>query len=292
MSKSVVACTIDTEECSVVRLKTSSGSGYILSACKTMPYGLGGLASGKRMRFLQKLDHHLKEWRQEELALCVAPEIYLPLPTCFPIVASPEECSEYCGIEAGYFLNHPEEYRCDCIHYGMSDEAPDNRLLLFYSAEPCRTASEHFSTEHRIVFKGTSQLPLLYLSRFTVKPQIILELENNYVLLTISNNGRMEKFSCRPVKNLAETEYFAIRELINNPICRETEVQIAGTRASKAMITLIEKKTSLTMKPISIPQAMFIGNPQQFKISSPTVIKAISAALMALEKYREPPNFS
>lgn len=282
MSKSLIACTIDTEESAVVRLKTSSGSGYILSACKTVPYGVDDLVSGKGTRLLKKLDEYIREWKHEELALCLSPEMYLPLPACFPIGASPEECKEYCRIEAGYFLTTPEEYRCDCLEHGNGHETYEKRLLLFYPAEPYRTVSGHFSADHRIVFSGTPQSPLLHLSRFIGNPQVILELERHYVLLTISSNGQMEQFSCRQVKNREEAEYFAIRELVNNPICRDVEVQVAGARANKAATTLIGRETSVTLKPISIPQSIFIGNPHHFKISSTTVVKAISAALMAL----------
>ena len=60
MSKSLIACSINTKECTVVRLKTSGNTGYSLSACKTLPSGLGDIASGKGKRLLNKLERYLK----------------------------------------------------------------------------------------------------------------------------------------------------------------------------------------------------------------------------------------
>jgi len=278
-----VACTIDYGECAVVRLSMSGTSGYCLTACKTMPFGLGDIASGRGTRLLKKLTRHFRKWQKEELALCVGPETYLPLPASFPAGSSPEKCQEYCRIEAEYFLTRPENYNCDFTGFSNgSDDGPhENKLLLFYPAEECRKLSEHFSAAHPIVFCGSPQLPLLYLSQLTEEPQVILELENNYVLLTVSRNGKLEKFSCRQVKDRTETEYFAIRKLAGNPVCRETAVQITGSKADRAMAALISKATSLNLKPLSIPPSIPVSNPERFSLSSPATVKAISMALMA-----------
>jgi len=101
--------------------------------------------------------------------------------------------------------------------------------------------------------------------------------------LTISRNGEIEKLSFHHVKTQEEAEYFTMKELMENPICRTTAVQVTGTRADKAMMVLIAGVTSISLKPLSIPPSLSITNPQQFPASSPVVVKAISAALMALE---------
>jgi hypothetical protein len=293
MSNSLIACAIDTKECAIVRLKTSGSKGYSLSACKTLPFGLGDLASRKGEKVLKKLENHLNEWPDEELALCFGTTSYHPLPTSFPATASAEECETYCRIEAGYFLNQPEKYHYDCTSYGSSQSgAHEKKILFFYPAEPGRTATEYFSTKHRITFKGTSQQPLLHLSKFREDTQVIVELENNYMLLTISKDGRMEKMFCREIKNREEIEYFTIKALVDNPVCRETEVQVTGAMADKTLITLIQRETSITLKPLSIPPAIALNNPQKLPLSSSAAIKAISTALMALGEQKKFTLFS
>jgi hypothetical protein len=285
MSTSLIACAIDTKECAVVRLKTSGRNEYSLSACKTLPFGLGDIASRKGKKVLNKLESHLNEWPDEELALCFGPQSYLPLPASFPANANSEECEKYCRIEAGYFLNQPEKYHCDYTGYGgYHNGAHENKILLFYPAEPCRTASEYLSTKHRIVFRGTPQRPLLHLSKFSGDPQVILELEHDYILLTVSKDGRMEKIFCREVRNREEIEYFTIRALVDNPVCRETDVQVTGAMTDKTITTLIRRETSISLKPLSIPASIAINNPQKLPVSSAAAVKAISTALMALEK--------
>ncbi len=292
MSRSQIACSISTTECSVVRLKTSGG-GYILSGCTTLPFGLVDLAAGKGKRILKKIERHLHEWGIEDLALCVEPGKYLPLPAYFPIDTSPDEYEEYCRIEAGYFLANPEHYRCD--HTGYSDTVSDGshkkHLLLFYPDEHCKRVSEHFGGYHQIVFNGSPQLPLFHLSKLAGEPQVILELETNYVLLTISRNGKIEKFSFHQVKNKEEREYFTIKELVENPVCRETGVQLTGTMADRITTALIGKETSIALKPLSIPPSISISNPQRFSACSASAVKAISTALMALAEQKETTTF-
>ena len=282
VSKSIIACTIDQTESAVVRLKTSGSNGYTICSCKTLPYGLQCLASGKEKRLLRKLKSCSSAWKEDGLALCVGGESLLPLPACFPEEATPEESRAYCNMEAEYFLDRPEEYGCDIARYTSDGATDKNRLLLFYPAEPGRRIAQYFSDEHQIIFSGTTQLPLACLSRYTEEPQIILELENSFVLFTIAHHGTLEKFSFHRVKNHEEAEYFTMKELMENPICRQTALQVTGTRADKAMMSLIGAEASSPLKPLSIPPSLSISNPQRFTTSSPAVVKAISAALMAL----------
>lgn len=284
VSKSIIACTIDHTESAVVRLKTSGSNGYTLCGCKTQPHGLQSLASGKEKRLLGKLKGYCSTWKDEELVLCVGAESVLPLPACFPPDATPEESREYCCIEAEYFLNRPEEYGCDIASYACGHATDNNKLLLFYPVEPCRRVAKYLSDEHQLLFAGTTHLPLIHLSKFTKEPQVIFELESSSVLLTISRNGEIEKLSFHQVKNQEEVEYFTMKELMENPICRQTAVQVTGARADKAMMSLIGAQTSFPLKPLGIPPSLSVSNPQQLNTSSQAVVKAISAAVMALEQ--------
>ena len=283
MSRSLVACAIDHAESAVIRLKTSGRGGYTLCGFITQPHGLNDVVSGKEKRLLGKLKGYCSRWKEEDLVLCIGADTLLPLPASFPVGANHEECQTYCRIEAEYFLDRPDEYCTDIATYAGDQATHCNKLLLFYPAEPCQRIAEHFSGEHRILFTGTAQLPLIHLSKFIEGPQVILELENSSVLLTISRNGEIEKLSFHHVKTQEEAEYFTMKELMENPICRTTAVQVTGTRADKAMMVLIAGVTSISLKPLSIPPSLSITNPQQFPASSPVVVKAISAALMALE---------
>jgi len=159
-------------------------------------------------------------------------------------------------------------------------------MLLFYPAAVSRRVSEHLAASRQLIFNGTPQLPLLHLSRFTAGKQVILDIESNYLLLTESREGRILQFSCREVKNRKESEYFTIKELVENPLFRDTEVQLTGTLADKAMIKLIKKESAMTLKPLSIPLSLSISNPSKFSISSVVAVKAISLAVMALDSQK------
>jgi hypothetical protein len=289
MSKSQLACAIDKRESAIVRLKTSGSDGYILSACQTFPFGSDTQGTPREDRLLKKLSDHIRKWQDEELALSIEPSTLLPLPTSFPVGASPEATREYCRIEAEYFLKNPEEYLCDIagLAEGKVTDGPlEKKLLLFYHGAPCRKVHEHFSATHRIIFSGSSQLPLLYLSKLTGTTQVMLDIEENHLLFAITRNGKVEKFLYRKVKNHEEIEYFSIRKIIDNPVCHETGVQITGKYAGKKLIQLIQKETSVSLKPLEIPSSISISNPEKLRISSPAAVKAISTALMALDGKR------
>ncbi len=284
MSTSLIACAIDARECAIVRMTKFAENKYTLNRCKTLPFDLDHLASVKGIRLLNKLDNHLNEWPNDELALCITPENYLPLPASFPANSSAEKCLEYCRIEAQHFLSQPQQYDCDCTAYGMNQNgAYEKKMLLFYPAESSRKVLEQLTASRRLIFSSTPQLPLLHLSSFTAERQAILEIEKNYLLLTESKEGRIRQLLCREVKNRKESEYFTIKELVENPLFRETRVQLTGTLADRAMTRLIKKETSMTLKPLSIPPSLFITNPDKCSLSSNVTIKAISLALMALD---------
>ncbi len=284
MSKSVLACSIERSESALVRLKSCGSGSYTLSVCRTLPFGSEDLSSEKGVRQLNKLARHLDEWPGEDLALSIGPENYNSLPAYFPAGATPEAVREYCRIEAGYFLKRPDDYHCDvtaCTDEGR-EEMLEKQLLLFYPAAPFNQASNRLCMGHSVIFRGTPQLPILHLSKISGESQAILEIEKSYVLFASATNGRIEKFSCHPVKNRTECEYFAIRALIDNPVGIEGEVQVTGSGAKRSVIARISKESGLKLKPLALPESIPLSNPGKFKISSQSALKAISTALMAL----------
>ncbi|NTW68256.1 MAG: hypothetical protein HGB23_00220 [Chlorobiaceae bacterium] len=289
MSKSQIACNIDQRECSVVRMKTSGSDGYSLSSSKTFPFGTDTLASPKSERHWKKLIAEIGRWPGENLALSVEPLSCHPLPATFSANVTHEAAREYCRIEAAYFLHRPEEYLSDitgCTSDSFAGDRLEKKLLIFYPAEPCLTAKACFAATHPVNFSGSSIPSTLYLSKLTARAQVLLELEEKHMLLAVTKNGQMEKFVYRKVKNREEARYFTIKELLDNPVCLETDVQVTGKLADRAMTKMIQKETSVNLVPFSIPSSIAISNPNKFRITSPSTVRAISTALMALDGKR------
>jgi len=187
-------------------------------------------------------------------------------------------------MEAAHFLRSPSDYQCDIA---SSDEKArhsihEKKLLLFYPCEPAKRLSDHLSAEQRIQFSCSPQLSLLHLSEHSDALQVILEMERNYILLAAARNGRLEKFDCRQVRSRDEALYFTIRELTGNTLVKDTEIQVSGAMADKAMMAVIEKETRVKTRPLGIPASLNLVNPDRFTLSSPPAVKAIGTALMAL----------
>lgn len=284
MGNSRTACSIDRHECAIARLHAAGSDGYTITGCSILPFGLADLSPGKDRRFLKKLSRQLQKLRSENLVLCITPDTYLPLPACFAHETSDEEYRLSCMMEAEFFLLNPEDYHCDVAGFsdGTDNCLHEKKLLLFYPGSTARRLAAHFSEQHSILFSCSPQLALLHLSEHSGEPQVILELDNSYMLLAAARSGRLEKFACRQVKSRDEALYFIIRELSANPLFREAGIQVTGTAADKSMTQLIEKETQVKTSPLGFPSSLKLLNPEKFPLSSPSVVKAISTALMAL----------
>jgi len=284
-SKSTIACIIDHNASAAVRLKTSGNSGYTLSACKTWRYGTHQVTSGKASGLCEKMSRWCSTWREEELVLCVGTETLLPLPVTFPVDATPDDIREYCRIEAEHFINQSKNFRCDHAPYVSNSAIEHNSnttLLLFYPAQPRNQITRHFAANHRLLFSGTTHRALIYSSTLMEKPLVLLELGEQSVTFMVARNGALELLSSHQVTTRDEAEYFTIKELMEHPICRQTTVSVTGSRADKAMLALIAGDKAFCLKPLSLPPALSISNPEQFSLASPVVVKAISAALMGM----------
>jgi|APHig6443718053_1056840.scaffolds.fasta_scaffold17314_1 hypothetical protein len=285
MSKSQLACAISSTESAFVRIKTSGSGRYVITACRTVPVGACDLQGRKTDRGIKKLLSLTDAWKDEALALCFCPDTYFPLNAYFPANAARNACSEQCRIEASHFLIRPEEFLHDHTAYSgcRNGDKLEKHLVLFYRAEPFATLSAKFAERHPIDFCGSPLLPSVHRSRSTDGPTAMLDLEKSHVVLTVTENGQLEHFNFRRVGNRKEAEYFAIHELQNNPQCRRSAVQAAGTLADRAMTSLLEKETLCNLVPPAIPEKVEFAGKESASCHSWATSRAISTALMALE---------
>jgi len=215
MIQSIVACAIDAEESSIVRMKSSTGEGRILSGYRSFPFGRTAIASTQGKRLLKKLTSFAAQWRGENMAIALTHETLHPLPAYFSHGASPETRHEYSRIEAAYFLENPDSHQCDSIAYGDSDkkEPYEKPSFSFTPTPACNWLKRQFIENHPIIFKGSHIPPLLYTHGCSGEPQAILEITGDYVMFLIANGRRLSHFSFRPINSREEAEYFAIKEL-------------------------------------------------------------------------------
>lgn len=285
MSTSQLACAIGSTESAFVRLKTSGSGRYLITACKTIPVGANDLEGRKTARGLKKLLSLTEGWKDEALALCFSPDAYFPLNAYFPSNAARNACAEYCRIEAVHFLSRPEEYLHDHTAYSgcRNGEPLEKHLVLFYRAEPFRTLSAKFAERHPIIFCGSPLLPSVHRSRSVEGATALLDLEKSHVVLTVTENGRLQYFNFRRVKDRKEAEYFAIHELQSNPQCRQSAVQASGPLADRAMTSLLEKETLCNLAAPAIPEKVEFAGKESFACRSSAASRAVTTALMALE---------
>lgn len=285
MSKSVIACAIEADECSVARLKVTGKRSYALGGSRTFSFGLRRITEPGGKRLLQRLVREAGSWKEEGVALSIAQEGYRPLPTRFAKETDGSTCDEYCKMEATAFLAEPEQYGWDLLEQGEREgSAPyDERLLLFYGAAPVRLAGEAFSPTHNLLFSGTPLPPFVNLSALAGQPQAMLELSENHLLLAVAREGRLVELSSHPVKNRDELAYFAIRSLAENPHVEGLEVQVCGQGADRRLVDMVAGQTGIRFTAPAIPSSITVHGLASKHRRHPSAIRAISAALLALE---------
>jgi hypothetical protein len=257
-----------------------------MTACRTIPAGLPAFAEPKARKTAALLAGVLKEWRDEPLALSLSPEEILTLPAWFPASVTPEYIQTLCKIEAGYFLRNPDAWKWQQLRYETTPGHPpamEKHLVLFYGATPAQFIEERLQAQHNIVMNGLHFAPLIHLSTCMPTPQLVLELEKRYIAFFVSWNGRVEYFMYWPVKNESEREYFSVRELVAYPLGRSSVVRITGSAAGGSLLKRVAMETSCTLAPLGIPESISFTDSSGVRLASPSFIKAISTALMALD---------
>lgn len=285
MSKSQIACVIESGTATVVRLKSSGLPGYTMTVCRTLRTGLAALTGPKAKKNLDKLSGFLREWKNEPVALSFSPSEFHPLPAWFPASAAAEYHEALCRIEAGYFLKNPDQWNWQQFNYEPAPgQAPfiEKKLLLFYQADPCRFIEQQLQKQYSISCKGLHFASFVHLSTFTATPQLILEIEEHYVAFLAAWNGKIEYFRYWPVKSGSEREYFCIRELMAYPLSRSSVINVTGSAADQSLLKHVSRETTCKLEPLGIPESISISDSMKRGKPSFAAVKAISTALMAL----------
>ncbi|NTU94334.1 MAG: hypothetical protein HGA56_10010, partial [Chlorobiaceae bacterium] len=216
MSRSLIACAIDTGTTTIVRFKSAGQSAGIMTDCRTVRYGLEAMRGPKGAKTIGKLAAMLRKWDKEPVAISISPESIRTLPAWFPATASSELRDRLGRIEAGFFLKNVDEWSWDSMRLAPRMDHPkelEEQVIMFYPAEPARSIDEAPGLDRLIVAKALHFEPIVRLTSGTSEPMAVLELEKEYAAFFISRAGRADYFRYWPVKNENEREFFAIKEL-------------------------------------------------------------------------------
>lgn len=283
MTRSLVACAVDARESSVVRLKTSTGDGFVLSGCMTIPAGLAEISSPKGQRALKKLAAWASKWAGEPMALSVAHDTYRPLPASFRKEASDEECLRCSRMEASYFLSDPQSYGCDILPYGTEAGGElERKLLLFWPQAAQGGIERALGERHEIVHTSTPLKTAVGMTEMGGGKRVLLELGKGHVLLLVASGGSVEQFMHRPARNREESCYFALRKLSEAGLAAGTPVQLRGAFADRGMQELIRRESGCEPVAETLPPSLSVSGMPRKAISSPSAQNAIMTAIRAL----------
>jgi len=284
MSRSQIACAFDASSTTIARVKSTSHGSFTMTTCRAIDGGLDDLACPRGAKLAGKLLSVLKEWREEPVSLSFSPSAILTLPAWFPSDASGEYRDNLCKIEAGYFLEKTDawQWRELALEPNPGQAAGvDRRMLLFYPLAPARFIESELQKHCHVSWRGVHVEALARLSAVTGDALAVLELEERYMALSISRNGKLAYFRYWPVKDASEREYFAITELTSAPL-DGTPVNVTGSAANATVIERISRETSCAIAPLEL-YPWVSAERGAGKGKSPTAtIRAVSTAIMAL----------
>jgi len=153
---------------------------------------------------------------------------------------------------------------------------------MFYPAEPVLSVENEMHRRRSISMSGLHFTPIAHLSAGMDGALPVLELEERYTSFCICRNGKVEYFIYWPVKEGCEREYFAIRELMASSLCRTTTVRVTGSCADASVLKRIAAETLSSLEPLGIPDSVTVRGDIRSPVSSASVVRAVSTALMAL----------
>jgi hypothetical protein len=284
MSRSQIACALDANTTTIVRVKSSGTSSFTMTMCRTLNSGLTAMSGPKGKKAAQKLCSVLREWKDEPVAISYSPAEIRTLPAWFPATAQGDRRDSLCRIEAGYFLRNVDEWAWHVMAMAQTPDHPTEmkkQMLMFYPAEPARTIEKELQQGYMLGMSGLHIEPIARLSAGTTEPFPVLELEERYAAFYVSVDGKIGYFKYWPVKNGSERDYFAINELTSSPITG-VPVSVTGTAASDVAIKRIGRETSCTLQPLGIPSRVSSTKDAGTGKSMTSMVRAISTALMAL----------
>ncbi|HWR01779.1 MAG TPA: hypothetical protein VN371_07915 [Chlorobaculum sp.] len=284
MSRSQIACAIDDDTTTIVRVKSTGTSSFSMTMCHTLNGGLEAMSGPKGRKAAMKLCSMLREWKDEPVALSYSPSEILTLPAWFPAETSRERRDSLCRMEAGYFLRNIEAWAWHSLAIERAPDQPaelEGQVLMFYPSEPVRSIEKELKQGYMVGMSGLHIEPVARLSAGTTEPFAVLELETRYAAYYVSVNGKIGYFRYWPIKNGNERDYFAISELTASPI-DGAPVMVTGSAADASAMRRISRETCRDLQPLGIPSRVSSTKNAGKGKSMTSVVRAVSTALMAL----------
>ncbi|NTW51333.1 MAG: hypothetical protein HGB22_01900 [Chlorobiaceae bacterium] len=284
MSRSQIACAIDANTTTIVRVKSTGTASFTMTRCRTLNAGLDAMSGPRGKKAALKLCSILREWRDEPVALSYSPSEILTLPAWFPAQTPSEKIDGLCRIEAGYFLKNTEAWAWDALAIERAPDQPaelDGQMLMFYPSEPANSIEKELKQDYLLGTCGLHIEPIARLSAGTTEPFPVLELEERYAAYYVSVNGKIGYFRYWPIKNGSERDYFAISELTGSA-AGDGPVMVTGSAANAETMKRIKRETSCNLQPLGIPSRVTSTKGAGTGKSMTSMVRAVSTALMAL----------
>jgi len=282
----MIGCAIDGGTTTIVRVKSAGPSSCVMTACRTIDFGLVALGGPKAKKAAGRISDALKDWDDEPVAMTVSPSSIMTLPAWFPAGSSQDKRERLSRIEAGYFLKNVDGWRWDSMPLTPCTERAEGlerQMIMFYEAEPARSLHDELGKRHRMEMSVLHIEPIVRLTEGSSEPQAVLELEEEYIAFFVSRKGRADSLRYWPVKNASEREFFAIKELGSSPV---GGVKVTGLAADPATVKRIASGASCSLEPLGLPPRITEGSELRgFRLST-GYIRAASTALMALNPSR------
>jgi hypothetical protein len=283
----MIACAIDAEATTIVRVKSAGTMDCVVTACRTVPLGIDAMSGPKGEKTAGKLSAMLDKLGDEPLAISLSPASILTLPAWFPAQATHEQKKSFGRIEAGFFLKRIEEWAWHTMPLRSGSDHPadlEGQIIMFYPALHARSIDEELGKKHRITSSGLHIEPIVRLTAGRDEPMAVLELEKEYTAFFVSRNGCAEYFRYWPVKNENEREFFALRELEASPA---DIVRVTGLRADARTVKRISDGSARRLLPLSLPFKASLAGEAGSCPESTGFIRAVSTAMMALAEKTE-----
>lgn len=283
-------CMIDTDSTVITGVSFADRNDYVVREYKKMQAGINMYRGPGKERAIKRLASFLTKKKIRSLVLAIHPDTFYPLDTYFPADLSGKDFDSHCRTEATFLFHKPENYCYDHIPYTRqtTEEAIQKHLLFYYSMEIPETLQENL---HSCCALKSTALYLTHLIRSIAAasdPFVLLEIDNRHATCSAGNNGALEYFSYWQMNHHSDAEYFALRELLQNPKYRSYPVYMTGSLTMKSpLATRLSEETNRTIQPLDPVSLFKLENGSRFSSASQTEIKALCTAFTFMHRDAE-----
>ncbi|NTV46053.1 MAG: hypothetical protein HGB11_05940 [Chlorobiales bacterium] len=289
MPKEQLSLSFEKNTISILHVVQDDGGQYSIENCQTLkfPFDLyadvleAGQSKGM-LAVMNELNPILSGFQTSRLSVSVNMDRTKCLLTHVNRNISPDDFTYECEDEASKFLRDPSDYNWQAIRMKDALDNPYEKHLLVFMPKRFMTRLEMMilPCQKEINLIDGSHMSLQNLYQWSGDQQLLLELEEHYMALSLFDKTCTESFAYWNLSSETDAAYFTLTELAKLDL--SAPISITGSSASQDAIAFLSSVIEKPITTVTLPNA--VSTKCRFE-NSPSNLKALGCAIKAIREF-------